>query len=427
MKHWKSILAALCVCVLFGMVLQADVIVIRRLFPAAAGFEPTDYDGSWTMGPDSSLNAGVTWDSPPTNFALETEADAAVWTTQRSTWAAGELEANNSVDTTHHLFQSISYDSGSVYTVAVEAKFVELDWLRLAGGGSGQPSTFCDFQNGVTGTLGGGASGDSIAASTDGYYWCAMYFTSDGGELNIRISLAEADTDFILAGNQEGNGVLVRKTAVFAGNVAASSAAAAYEKVDDAQRQWDWSGSAAHLQVGSGSGPETNDATRTADGAALRWHYTTDDYDTVALSDASTVSYLAVIEVDSCTSNRAILSKGGYDQWYLDTSCKPVFASTVGSNTATNALTTGLTYVVGVTVTGTSVTHWLSGTANGSGSVTTRTTGADSALLVGKLSGGSYFEGYIDLVAMGSSAIDHSAAYTAIHDAYESERGLTVE
>ena len=71
--------------------------------------------------------------------------------------------------------------------------------------------------------------------------------------------------------------------------------------------------------------------------------------------------------------------------------------------------------------------HWLSGTANGTGTLTTRTTGADSDLLVGKLSGGSYFEGYIDLIAVDDSAIKHSRAYTSIHDNYESERGLTVE
>ncbi len=178
---------------------------------------------------------------------------------------------------------------------------------------------------------------------------------------------------------------------------------------------------------GDCSNANTNTRTLVVDGSGLRFQYTTDDYDSVALSDAATVSYLAVLEVDDCAANRAILSKGGYDQWYLDTSCKPVFASTSGSVTATNALTAGKTYVVGVTVTGTSVAHWLSGTANGTGTLTTRTTGADSDLLVGKLSGGSYFEGYIDLIAVDDSAIKHSRAYTSIHDNYESERGLTVE
>jgi hypothetical protein len=245
--------------------------------------------------------------------------------------------------------------------------------------------------------------------------------------------LGKAGGGTVYFGLQDRNGsgfptqLEVTRWAVFQGTLNATQAAATYETVTDRQDATDWSGNSNTLQRGSTPGVDINDARLAEDGSTLRWSHTTDDYWPVAIADASTVSYVAVVEVDSCAAFRSILSKGDYDEWYLNTSCKPVFESTAGTVTATNALDTGKTYVVGVTVDGTSVSHFLSGVANGTGTLTTRTTGAGSDLLIGRVLGGNYFSGYIDLVGMNNTAIDHEATYVAIHDEYESVRGLTVE
>ena len=85
--------------------------------------------------------------------------------------------------------QSSNLVASSAYTFSVYLKFLGKQWIRLTRydttGAVGYPTTYFDLVNGVVGSTNGGGSGGTqtgtITSVGNGWYRCAISFTSDSG------------------------------------------------------------------------------------------------------------------------------------------------------------------------------------------------------------------------------------------------------
>lgn len=142
--------------------------------------------------------------SRPRNLLGYTEDFSnAAWIKVRSTVSTNTMIAPNGLQTadtvtedttastTHYVRQAVTTGAGPhVYSVHVKAK--ERSWINLFVSTLTGVNAYFDLTNGVTGTVGANCTA-TITSAGNGWYRCAIYFTSSAASQNCDLQIATAN------------------------------------------------------------------------------------------------------------------------------------------------------------------------------------------------------------------------------------------
>ena len=191
---------------------QADTTAseyVKTTTAIVAKYFPTQKDGSAL----ATAISGLLVEETRTNICLQSEDLTTTWI---DAGLAGDFVANQAVapdgattadqlidDSTTGTgtvlaFQSISLSTTTTYTASFYAKQDQLDWVRLkiASLAALDIQTYFDLGNGALGTSGADNDSQSIESVGNGWYRCAITFTTGAdGDGSFELYVAEADTD----------------------------------------------------------------------------------------------------------------------------------------------------------------------------------------------------------------------------------------
>jgi hypothetical protein len=114
--------------------------------------------------------------------------------------------------------------AAATYTVSVYAKAAEYSWLFVRVDGVGNGYVWFNLSNGTIGTQEAGRTG-SISSQGNGWYRCAVTWTSTGGTGNVLIGASNANATSVFTGNAS-NGILI-----WGAQLETGSTATAYQRV----------------------------------------------------------------------------------------------------------------------------------------------------------------------------------------------------
>ncbi len=341
-----------------------------------------------------------------TNFNVTAEANTTP--NPRNGEATADSLLEEAATDSHLIYRSMSLVEHRQYNLSVHAKGNGRNWLILRSDITGSwLNNWFDLSSGALGTIEPGYSA-AIAKLAGGWCRCSVTVTSNAtAAKNLQIGIAPANEVISYAGD------ITKGLFVWGVQFTPGLITPRYEATEEGRQQvWDWSGNARHAQVGSDADPG-GDANDPGDGivdsggpliAAARGHFDgTNDYlDVSSLPLAGDWSFLAAIRADDNTSRGLWRNGTSAPNISLDANGKVSYAGG-GTVAATNAVAQAEWHTIGITKQGTTITHYLDGAPNGSG--TSGSANAFTALRIG-YDGAAYYQGMLPFFSAHSDALD---------------------
>ena len=186
--------------------------------------------------PVTLASLGILVEEARTNLCLQSQTFGTTWVPTTVTVASDAIaspDGTTNADrvyasggaTQHYVAQSISFTSGTAYTLSTFAKAAELSAVQLTfGSGAFSTLPFCNFNltTGVAGTPSNCTA--TMQALPNGWYRCSITATAtETTAANIVISLARDNTESRLPSfSSDGNGIYLYQAQLEAGTGASS-------------------------------------------------------------------------------------------------------------------------------------------------------------------------------------------------------------
>ncbi len=365
-----------------------------------------------TNGCDGGLNSGcIAWDRAE-NLLLWSQ-DLTGWTASGSPVVTATTVEDDDGGAYEIVYQTVSLPDSMTGTwsiwIAQDAIPPETRFPKFEVEVANRYSLHLNTVSGATVEVGSDLGGShTVTAETIGgtdYWRLEITFTTDdafGARLWVYPARG-ANADLTTASTAAVGEITIAKQQLTPGTSSGD-----YQVTTDWQRLWDWSGNNLHAVVGSAPSDTTNDPGHGIfDNSGLmivaaRGDFDgTDDFNTVTLALTGDWTFSLVLKADDNTSRGLFRNGATTPNISLDASGK---VSYVGGGTvgATNAVAQDEWHMIAITKVGTTITHYLDGVANGSG--TSGSGNAFANLRIG-YDGSAYYDGMISSVAAHSRGL----------------------